>query len=335
MKENRKGFRVFVIALAVAIIGMLISGTMQKKDSDNSEIDIVMSKNKKNSLFEQALGKSSKKMPNINGDYIAVLYICGVISEANKTYNQDWILETIDTLKNDEKNKGIMLYIDSPGGTVYESDETYLALVDYKNSTERPVYSYFSSLAASGGYYIGCAADKIYANRNCLTGSIGVIAGQSMDMTGLFDKIGIKSTTITAGKNKNMLNYNSPLTQEQRDIMQSIADDAYEQFTRIVSVSRKMDIDAVRTLADGRIYTAKQASANGLIDDVCQLAEAKDKMKEIVDAKDVEFVDFEYEYTYSFMDMLSDVSTAVSNPKAAFENKIGRTGAMSLNYLYR
>ena len=65
MKENRKGFRVFVIALAVAIIGMLISGTMQKKDSDNSEIDIVMSKNKKNSLFEQALGKSSKKMQSV------------------------------------------------------------------------------------------------------------------------------------------------------------------------------------------------------------------------------------------------------------------------------
>ena len=85
---------------------------------------------------------------------------------------------------------GIAVFIDSPGGTVYEADEAYLALQDYK-TTGKPVYVYQGKLAASGGYYISCAAKKIYANRNSLTGSIGVISGSSYDLTGLFEKLGI------------------------------------------------------------------------------------------------------------------------------------------------
>ena len=95
-----------------------------------------------------------------------------------------------------------------------------------------------------------------------------------MDATGLLEKLGIKSETFHSGKNKNMLNYNEPLTEEQRAIMQAAADEAYQQFTGIVAESRKLPLATVQTLADGRIYTAQQALSNGLVDGVCSRSQA-------------------------------------------------------------
>ena len=227
-------------------------------------------------------------------NYVAALYIDGVIQEENQTYNQKWLLETIKKLKTDKKNMGIAVFIDSPGGTVYEADEAYLALQDYK-TTGKPVYVYQGKLAASGGYYISCAAKKIYANRNSLTGSIGVITGSSYDMTGLFEKLGIKSETIHSGKNKNMFSTNEPVTEEQRKIMQSISDECYEQFTSIVAMSRNIPINDVKVLADGRIYTASQALKNGLIDAVDSWENMLKNMSEAeFDGKEYQIVDFKY-----------------------------------------
>lgn len=237
-------------------------------------------------------------------NYVAALYIDGVIQEENQTYNQKWLLETIKKLKTDKKNMGIAVFIDSPGGTVYEADEAYLALQDYK-TTGKPVYVYQGKLAASGGYYISCAAKKIYANRNSLTGSIGVITGSSYDMTGLFEKLGIKSETIHSGKNKNMFSTNEPVTEEQRKIMQSISDECYEQFTSIVAMSRNIPINDVKVLADGRIYTASQALKNGLIDAVDSWENMLKNMSEAeFDGKEYQIVDFKYEKAANLYDVL-------------------------------
>jgi protease-4 len=200
-------------------------------------------------------------------EYVAVLDITGVIEDENYTYNQYGRLETIDKLKNDRKNIGILLHINSPGGAVYEADDAYLALMDYAASGKQ-LRAYLGQIAASGGYYIACAANHITANRNTLTGSIGVIAGQSVDLSELFKKYGIRITTITAGKNKNMMNFDSPLTDEQHRIMQSIADESYEQFVGIVADSRGLSPSDVKMLADGRVYTASQALGADLIDDI-------------------------------------------------------------------
>lgn len=201
------------------------------------------------------------------GNYLAVLHVEGTIQKAGDTYNQEWILSNISKFKNDSRNKGILLFIDSPGGTVYEADETYLALQDYK-STGKKVFAYQGSMAASGGYYISCAADQIYANRNTLTGSIGVIAGSFLDITEFLEDHGISYETVHAGKNKNMGNYNEPVTDEQYEIMQKVADECYDQFTSIVSTSRHIPYSQVLPLCDGRIYTASQALVNGLIDGI-------------------------------------------------------------------
>lgn len=230
----------------------------------------------------------------IAGDHVAVVNVVGTIEESGVTYDQQWFLNTIDELIADPTNQGILLYIDSPGGTVYESDEAYLKLMDYKSITGRPVYAAIAHYGASGAYYIAAAADEIYANRNSLTGSIGVIMGSAVDMTQLMDKLGIKMTTFHAGANKNMLSIDEPVTDEHRAIMQSILDESYEQFVSIVADSREMTPEAVRALADGRIYTAQQAADNGLIDGVCTYEETLAKL--ISDAN----VPYDSVYYYSY-----------------------------------
>jgi protease-4 len=247
--------------------------------------------------------RASKKI--IANDYIARVYVSGVIQASNQAYNQKWLLDTIKRLKNDRKNVALIVSVNSPGGAVYEADEVYLALRDYADSG-KPVWAYLEQLAASGGYYIACGADYIAANRNTLTGSIGVIAGQSIDLTDLMERYGIKVTTFTSGRNKNMLGFDNPLTQEQRDIMQSIADECYEQFVDIVSEARDMSASRVRSRADGRIFTARQALEAGFIDAIGTFRETRDALvAELgMDERKIDTLDFKYNQRVTVWDFL-------------------------------
>jgi protease IV len=212
----------------------------------------------------------------VTSDHIAVVFVEGVISASSSSsllsegsgYDHNFILDSIDLAINNDANKGLMLYVNSPGGGVYESDELYLKIKEYQDLTGRPVYTYMGPMAASGGYYIAAPSDKIIANRNCWTGSIGVTMGTYYDISGLLDKYGVKSVTITAGRNKAMGSYTDPMTPEQLAILQSLVDEAYDQFVSIVAEGRGMDKAQVIKLADGRVYTAKQAKALGLVDEI-------------------------------------------------------------------
>ena len=251
---------------------------------------------------------------NYKGQYVGLVYLTGTIEEKNNEYNQDWILNTISKLKDDKKNLGMVLYIDSPGGSVYQADQVYFALKEYKASG-KALEVYMGPLAASGGYYIACAADEIWANRNTLTGSIGVIAGQSFDMTDFLKNLGIKSETIHAGKNKNMMNYNEEFTDEQRQIMQSIADECYEQFCKIVAEERGLTIEKVHELADGRIYSANQAFSNGLIDNIGTLDKAVDNLTTKLEKPGIKVTNYSYESKESFISTLMGIINS-SNTKA-------------------
>ena len=329
IKKNKKnGGKIFlIVAIALAIFSLayaILFGRLFSEKSDSAKTparDSFSLPESVNINFPFGNFSRSKEM------YVATLYIDGVIQKSNETYNQEWLLSTIEDLKKDPYNAGILLVVDSPGGTVYEADEAYLALKDYRDSGKE-VWAYFESMAASGGYYIACAADTIWANRNTLTGSIGVIAGSSLDATEFLEKIGIKTTTFTAGKNKNMLNYNSPLTEEQRAIMQSVADDAYDQFTSIVASARQRSISQIRELADGRIYTAKQAQSNGLIDSIGTLMDAQEKMADKVafangltdeEGKDINFYDYKYEYEPPFFNRFFSIISDIKNPAALID----------------
>ena len=302
-KKAKTGLIVLCFVILAAIAAAVIQ--IASLSEGGSFITPIPLKHGSRLFMLETLKRSKHFFSSFSFDnYIAVLHVEGVIEDSGETYNQNWILDTIDELGRDRKNSGILLYIDSPGGGVYQSDEVYLALENYKHSTGNRVWAYMGPLAASGGYYIACAADVIYANRNTLTGSIGVISATSVDLTELMKKYGIKMTTVTAGKNKNMLNINSPMTEEHRAIMQGIADEAYDQFTDIVSQSRNMKIEKVRALADGRIYTAAQAEANGLIDYIDTYENTVDNMLDAIDEEDLSVKHFRFERKKTVSDYL-------------------------------
>lgn len=232
---------------------------------------------------------------------IAVLYVEGAIMGSSVDsfqmpvgYQHQWTLDQIDALIKDPLNKALMMVINSPGGGVYESDELYLKLNEYKEKTGRPVYSSMESMAASGGYYIATASDKIYANRNTWTGSIGVTIGTLYDISAFLAKNGVKTKTITSGANKAMGSMTDPMTPEQLAIFQSLVNEAYEQFTGIVAKERKLDLAVVRKIADGRIYTAKQALSNGLVDAIGTKTEAMSDLISTYNLAGCEIVDLTY-----------------------------------------
>ncbi len=212
---------------------------------------------------------------DFGGSGLDIVYVEGTIAEDSSSglfatdtgYGHNFIIDTIDALIENENSKGILVYINSPGGAIYQTDEVYFKLLEYKE-TGRPVYAYMAQTAASGGYYIACAADKIYCNRNTLTGSIGVIYGAFLDLSAFLENYGVKTHTFTSGDNKAMGSSYEPMTEEQKAIFQSIVDEAYEQFVDVVATGRKLDKSTVYPIADGRIYTAKQALSTGLVDEI-------------------------------------------------------------------
>lgn len=280
---------------------------------------------------------------NISGDYIGVLYIEGTISGEDSSdylsgsgYNHQWTLNAIDDAIENTDNKGLIIFVNSPGGGVYESDEIYLKLKEYKK-TGRPLYSAMGSMAASGGYYISAPADKIIANRNCWTGSIGVTIGTLYDVSGLLQKHGIKTATITSGKNKAMGDMTAPLSPEQRRIFQSLVDESYDQFVDIVAQGRDMPDNKVRKLADGRIYTAKQAKANGLIDAIGTLESAEEDMKAKYNLEDCEVVDLEYVPETTFWDSLlvqfAGMKKSAGGDVAALLEMMNKQGEFPISYM--
>lgn len=224
-------------------------------------------------------GVSSAELPT--EEFIGVINVVGEIGasassfSSSDSYNHSMYMDYIDQMKESRRNKGILLYVDSPGGAVYQSDELYLKLMEYKEETNRPVWAYFASEACSGGYYVSMAADKIYANRNCWTGSIGVIVSL-LNCKDLYDKLGIQEIDITSGRNKAMGSSALDLTEEQYTILQGLVDEAYDQFVEIVCEGRGMNEAVVRELADGRIYSAKQALEANLVDEIGSMEDAKE-----------------------------------------------------------
>lgn len=263
-----------VVFIAVCATG-IFSNVVQSKLTEKAD---TKSKTSTSEMLSSIWGSSEEKVTLPEEDFVGVMNIVGTI-QANSSnsisltgsddgqYNHDLYMKYIDELEKSKNNKAILLYVNSPGGTVYESDELYLKLMEYKEKTKRPVYAYFGSQACSGAYYISMAADKIYTNRNTWTGSIGVIVSLT-NYKKLYDKLGIKEIDITSGKNKSMGSGGLDLTDEQYDILQSLVDEAYDQFAGIVSEGRGIDIATVKKIADGRIYSAKQAKEKNLVDEI-------------------------------------------------------------------
>ncbi|MEG0832680.1 MAG: signal peptide peptidase SppA [Oscillospiraceae bacterium] len=250
----------------------------------------ISSAHRQNSLQNELLSRVTdagfSSMPN--SENIAVIPIYGTIGATETDifggysggYNHELVINTIDEAIDSAYNQGLFIDIDSGGGTVYHSDEVYLKLMEYKEKTGRPIYAYSNSMMASGAYYIACAADKIYSNRNATVGSIGVYISVS-DYSALYSKLGIKNDLIRSGENKAMGSSYYPMTADQRGIYQGVVDECYNQFLDIVISARGYDRSTALSIADGRIYTASQGLSNNLIDKVCSYDEALNEFREL------------------------------------------------------
>jgi protease IV len=197
------------------------------------------------------------------------------------------LVEEIKDDAADDSIKGIIVRVDSPGGSAAASDEIWNAL--RKAAEVKPVVVSMGDVAASGGYYISTAGDFIYANPSTLTGSIGVIF-DVMEYSGLFDKLGIKSNTIHAGEFKDIGSPTRPMTDKERQLLQALLDQVHEQFISRVIQGRegKMSEEEVRKYATGMIFTGEQAKAIHLVDEVGGFEDAFAKLEELCGNKNLE-----------------------------------------------
>jgi protease-4 len=181
----------------------------------------------------------------------------------------------------DDRIKAIVLRIDSPGGGVTASDELYGRLVRFKREHQVPILAALGDTAASGGYYVACAADRIVASPTTVTGSIGVIL-MSLDLQGLLAKIGVKDQTFKAGAHKDLLSPLRATTPEERQIVQRVLDTLHARFIAVVREGRpNLDVSRLAEITDGRIFVAEDARALGLVDDVASLHDALEQAKQL------------------------------------------------------
>ncbi len=189
---------------------------------------------------------------------IGYVEISGTITSSRKT--TAWI----DTLIRDRNVPVILVRVSSPGGGVVPSYEIYKKLVEARDSDKIVVVS-MGSIAASGAYMISCAGDVVVANPGTITGSIGVIL-QSPDFSKLMDRVGVKMNTIKSAKYKDIASPYRPMAPDEKELLKNVILDVYDQFVDIVAQSRRLPADSVRKIADGRIFTGRQAYEIGLVD---------------------------------------------------------------------
>lgn len=231
---------------------------------------------------------------------IAYLKVDGAIQDVGPStvwqqvpYDHQFFLEQLDNVLNDETVQAVVLSVNSPGGGVKESAEIYKKLIKIKEERNIPIYVSMGSMAASGGYYISAPADKIFANRDTITGSIGVIM-QSINYQALAEKVGVKFETFKSGEHKDMLSPMRDITEEERAMMQDMINETYEEFVDIVEKGRHMSEADVKKVADGRILGGTKALAAGLIDEIGDEEATIAALRADYDLKDAEL----FEYTY-------------------------------------
>lgn len=173
----------------------------------------------------------------------------------------------IEKLAKKSEVKAIVLSINSPGGSVGSVQELHALLLRVRQDYKKPVVAQLGDVAASGGYYLAAACDKVVAHPGTLVGSIGVIFN-TMNVEGLMAKLGVRSQPIKSGKMKDIGSMSRPMTEEERALMQALIDNAYGQFLGAVAEGRHLPTDTVRPLADGRIFTGEQALKVGLVDEL-------------------------------------------------------------------
>jgi protease IV len=197
---------------------------------------------------------------------VAVVEIEGLIADADR------VVRELARHADDPAVRAIVVRIQSPGGVVGPTQEIHDAIVQVRKKG-KPVVASMGSIAASGGYYLAAAANRIVANPGTLTGSIGVIM-QLAEVEGLLRKVGVRYEVIKSGRFKDAASFARPMTPEERSVLQAVLDDMHDQFVGAVAEGRHLPVDRVRLLADGRVYSGRMAKQLGLVDALGGLEDA-------------------------------------------------------------
>jgi protease-4 len=204
-------------------------------------------------------------LPLARGERVGVISVSGMISDSEST------IEQLKKFVKDDSVKAIVLRINSPGGGVAPSQEIYEEVK--KARAKKPILASLGALAASGGYYIACATQRVYANPGTITGSIGVIM-PFMNVKDLVEKLGVKGMTVKSGAFKDMGSPLRDMTPGERELLQGVVDNVHLQFVNAVADGRNLDREDVLRIADGRIFTGEQAKGLGLVDVLGNLEDA-------------------------------------------------------------
>ncbi|MDZ5501372.1 signal peptide peptidase SppA [Enterococcus cecorum] len=316
---NTRRWIAVLIAIGIALISLTGIAINSVNDSQEEALSSLLSSQE--SLKESIItpGDSSQK--------IAKITIDGVIADtqdnnlfSSSGYNHQQTLEMIKKIDNDDTVKAVLLEVNSPGGGVYESSELAKALQKLQ-AHHKPVYVNMKNMAASGGYYISAAADKIYASEETVTGSIGVIMS-GMNYASLLDKLGVKDQTYKSGALKDMGSSTRVTTPEEAKVMQEHVDRAYSRFVDVVSKGRKMDIETVKKLADGRIYDGLQAKENGLVDEIGFEEDCLADLQNKYDLKDAQVIEYTTNTPNFLASWLNQAKTNLLKPQASTEDAV-------------
>jgi protease-4 len=270
---------------------------------------------------------SGRKAPDglsvMGTDRVAMVKIEGIL------ISSEHIVEELNDYADDASVKAIVIRIDSPGGGVVVSQEIYNAVKNAKREGKKIIVS-MGSVAASGGYYVAAAADKIVANPGTLTGSIGVKM-EFANVEKLLEKIGVKGMVVKAGEFKDIGSPYRDMTAQEKKLLQDVIDDVHNQFIKAVAEGRNLPEADVRAIADGRIFTGQQALALKLVDQMGDLADSirlagslagiKGRPKVIEKKKKIPFLEY----------LKEETATWVAN---VIQNGIGKS-SVTLQYLYR
>ncbi len=263
-----------------------------------------------NSIFETMGQDWTEQIIESGEDFggsIVVLEVNGAIQDtgdgglfATTGYRHQMFLSQIEHAAKNPTVEGIIIRVNTPGGGVVESAEIHEKIVQAQFEYDKPIFVSMGSMAASGGYYIAAPADKIVASPQTITGSIGVIM-ESINVAELAENYGVKVNTIKSGPYKDIMSATREMTDGDRAILQSLIDESYDEFVRIIAEGRNMSEAEVREIADGRIYSGRQALDLNLVDELGSLDDTILMMQELVGKVDV----IKYEPHIGFPSFLS------------------------------
>ncbi len=280
-------------------------------------------------------GGGKKRGPR--GDKIAIVYAVGPIvtgesevdpfGESN-SIGSTTLIEALEKAASDKRTVAIVLRVNSPGGSAVASDLIWNKIEEI----DIPVVASMGDVAASGGYYISMGADRVYAEPTTVTGSIGVVGGK-MAIRGLLDKMGITSDLVSRGKNSGLFSPLRKFTDSEREVLLSMMEDTYDQFTAKAAAGRGLTQERIQELGGGRVYTGRQAKRLGLIDELGDLRAAIAGAKELagLDPDDKVKIDTYPEAVDFFESLFGDTEAEKevrSQIKAALHHNLSLGGAM-------